>query len=209
MAAVISPQEQKIIMQGVSWATYEQLLADFVDSHAAHFAFDNGTLEIMSPSPKNEKPNRTIAMLIELVAGEMEVDVENLGSTTFKREDIAKGFEPDSCFYVAHAELARRKDEIDLMVDPPPDLVIEIDITHPSLDKFPIFAAFGVPEVWRYDGMRVRFYTLIDGQYAEQTTSLIFPSLIASAVTELLEASKSMKRNLWLDRVREWARTQR
>ncbi len=95
------------------------------------------------------------------------------------------------------------------MVDPPPDLVIEIDITHPSLDKFPIFAAFGVPEVWRYDGMRVRFYTLIDGQYAEQTTSLIFPSLIAAAVTELLEASKSMKRNLWLDRVREWARTQR
>ncbi len=98
MAAIISPLEQKIIMQGVSWATYEQLLADFVDSHAAHFAFDSGTLEIMSPSPKHEKPNRTIAMLIELVAGEMEVDIENLGSTTFKREDIAKGFEPDSCF---------------------------------------------------------------------------------------------------------------
>lgn len=209
MAAIISPPEQKIIMQGVSWATYEQLLADFVDSHAAHFAFDSGTLEIMSPSPKHEKPNRTIAMLIELVAGEMEVDIENLGSTTFKREDIAKGFEPDSCFYVAHAELARRKDEIDLMIDPPPDLVIEIDITHPSLDKFPIFAAFGVPEVWRYDGVRVRFYTLIDRQYAEQTTSLIFPSLTAAAVTELLEASKSMKRNLWLGRVREWARTQR
>ena len=209
MAAIISPLEQKIIMQGVSWATYEQLLADFVDSHAAHFAFDSGTLEIMSPSPKHEKPNRTIAMLIELVAGEMEVDIENLGSTTFKREDIAKGFEPDSCFYVAHAELARRKDEIDLMIDPPPDLVIEIDITHPSLDKFPIFAAFGVPEVWRYDGVRVRFYTLIDRQYAAQTTSLIFPSLTAAAVTELLEASKSMKRNLWLGRVREWARTQR
>ncbi|MDQ3653372.1 MAG: Uma2 family endonuclease [Acidobacteriota bacterium] len=209
MAAIISPPEQKIIMQGVSWATYEQLLADFVDSHAAHFAFDSGTLEIMSPSPKHEKPNRTIAMLIELVAGEMEVDIENLGSTTFKREDIAKGFEPDSCFYVAHAELARRKDEIDLMIDPPPDLVIEIDITHPSLDKFPIFAAFGVPEVWRYDGVRVRFYTLIDRQYAAQTTSLIFPSLTAAAVTELLEASKSMKRNLWLGRVREWARTQR
>lgn len=209
MAAIISPPEQKIIMQGVSWATYEQLLADFVDSHAAHFAFDSGTLEIMSPSPKHEKPNRTIAMLIELVAGEMEVDIENLGSTTFKREDIAKGFEPDSCFYVAHAELARRKDEIDLMIDPPPDLVIEIDITHPSLDKFPIFAAFGVPEVWRYDGVRVRFYTLLDRQYAEQTTSLIFPSLTAAAVTELLEASKSMKRNLWLGRVREWARTQR
>jgi len=209
MAAIISPPEQKIIMQGVSWATYEQLLADFVDSHAAHFAFDSGTLEIMSSSPKHEKPNRTIAMLIELVAGEMEVDIENLGSTTFKREDIAKGFEPDSCFYVAHAELARRKDEIDLMIDPPPDLVIEIDITHPSLDKFPIFAAFGVPEVWRYDGVRVRFYTLIDRQYAAQTTSLIFPSLTAAAVTELLEASKSMKRNLWLGRVREWARTQR
>ncbi len=209
MAAVISPPEQKIILQGVSWATYEQLLADFADSHAAHFAYDNGTLEIMSPSTKHERLNRRLATLVEVVAEELNIELDNIGSNTFKREDYAKGFEPDTCFYIQHLDDISDKEQIDLAVDPPPDLVIEIDITHPSLDKFPIFAAFGVPEVWRFDGAQVRIYALVNGQYAEQTTSAMLPPLTAAAITELLEVSKIMTRNLWLDRVREWARTQR
>lgn len=88
---------------------------------------------------------------------ELDVDARRLGSKTFKREDLLKGFEPDSCFYIQHVEAISGKDEVDLNTDPPPDLVIEIDITSPSLPRLPIFAGVGVPEVWRYDGRQVQF----------------------------------------------------
>ena len=151
---------QRVILHGVSWETYERLLADFQDSHAAHFAYDQGALEIMVLSLKHETFNRTLATLVEIVAEEMQGDVINAGSTTFRRADLSKGFEPDTCFYIQNVERVRGKDEIDLTVDPPPDLVIEIDITSPSLNKFPIFAAMGIPEVWRYDGKTVTIFTL-------------------------------------------------
>ncbi|MHC4089359.1 MAG: Uma2 family endonuclease, partial [Planctomycetota bacterium] len=138
MATAVKPPEliaQRVILQGVSWQTYERLLADFEDSHAAHFAYDQGVLEILVPSAKHEESNRTLALLIEMLALEMEMEIRNLGSTTFKRADMLRGFEPDTCFYIQHVEQISGKDEIDLTVDPPPDLVLEIDITHPSLDK--------------------------------------------------------------------------
>ena len=98
-------------------------------------------------STKHERPNRTLALLVEILAEELNMDVQRLGSTTFTREDLDKGFEPDSCFYIQNEARVRGKEEIDLAVDPPPDLVIEIDITSPSLNKFPIYARIGVPEV--------------------------------------------------------------
>jgi len=197
---------QRVILHGVSWETYERLLADFQDSHAAHFAYDQGALEIMVLSLKHETFNRMLATLVEIVAEEMQGDVINAGSTTFRRADLSKGFEPDTCFYIQNVERVRGKDEIDLTVDPPPDLVIEIDITSPSLNKFPIFVAMGIPEVWRYDGKTVTIFTLENGEYRTQEASVVLPDLTSQVITRFLEDSQAMKRSAWVRSVREWAR---
>jgi Uma2 family endonuclease len=193
----------------VSWETYERLLADFQDSHAAHFAYDRGTLEIMVLSTKHEEPNRTIAFLVELLALEMNLNVRNLGSTTFTREDLDRGFEPDTCFYIHNAARVKGKEEIDLAVDPPPDLVIEVDITHPSLDKLPIYAAIGVPEIWRYDGQQLTIFKLEDETYRSQTESQALPGLTSSLLSQFIADSKTLDRLDWAQRIREWARQQK
>jgi Uma2 family endonuclease len=206
-----SPPEtgQRVILRGVSWATYESLLADFQDSHAAHFAYDQGVLEIMVLSAKHEEPNRAVAILIELFALERNINLRNLGSTTFTREDLDRGFEPDTCFYIRNAGRIKGKEEIDLAVDPPPDLVIEIDITHPSLDKLPIYAAVGVPEVWRYDGRQLTIFLLEDEAYRTHEESGALPGLTSHILSQFIAESKTLERLEWLRRVREWARQRR
>ena len=198
---------QHLILRGVSWETYERLLADFQDSHAAHFAYDQGVLEIMVLSAEHERPNRTIALLVEEIALEMGIDVDNVGSHTFKREDVARGFEPDTCFYIQNAERVSGKPRIDLTVDPPPDLVIEIDIAHPSLEKLPLYAAVGVPEVWRYADNVVTIY-LEGSEYQSQEASQVFPGLTGQVLSQFVEEGLSTKRTAWIRRVREWARQQ-
>src|SRR5438045_4955835 len=155
MATVLSTPNQRVVMDDISWETYEQLLADFAESSGYRLSYDGGTLEIMSPLEEHEESNRTLNLLVEAVAEEREIEIRNLGSTTFKRQDLGKGFEADSCFYIQNFERVRGKRRIDLLTDPPPDLVIEIDVTSPSLPKLPIFAQLGIPEVWRYDGQRL------------------------------------------------------
>jgi Uma2 family endonuclease len=139
----------------------------------------------------------------------MELDLVNLGSTTFRREDLRRGFEPDSCFYVQNEERVRGKVEIDSAVDPPPDLVIEVDITSPSLDRFPIYARFGVPEVWRYDGERVVVYEFRNAEYVEVANSLALPWFTSDILTRLVAQGLTMRRTAWLKEVREWTRNSR
>ncbi|MGE0820833.1 MAG: Uma2 family endonuclease [Candidatus Binatia bacterium] len=207
--APLSEPTQRLILRGVSWATYQQLLDDFKESHAAHFAYDRGVLEIMVLSTKRERPNRTLALLVEVLAEELNMDVQRLGSTTFTREDLAKGFEPDSCFYIQNESRARGKEAIDLAVDLPPDLVIEIDITSPSLNKLPIYAPIGVPEVWRYDGRQVQMFALTKEQYVSVEQSVVFPRLSGTVASDFLEQSTQLPSTTWLRRVRKWARDQK
>ena len=204
-----SDSGQCVILRGVSWETYERLLADFQDSHAAHFAYDRGVLEIMVLSSKHEEPNRTIALLVEMIALEMDINVRNLGSTTFTREDLDRGFEADTCFYVQNTARVRGKEEIDLTVDPPPDLVIEIDISHPSLDKLPIYAAVGVPEIWRYDSRQIMIFTLEDNAYHLREESAALPRLTSQILSQFVAESKTLERLEWLRRVRKWAQQQK
>jgi Uma2 family endonuclease len=197
MATPLSQSEDTVILRNISWKTYEDLLTDFRDLSAPRLAFDRGVLEIMSPSPEHEKYNRALALLVEVVAEEMGLDIENLESSTFKREYLLRGFEPDSCFYIQNADHIRDKARLDLKVDPPPDLVIEIDITSQSLDKFPIYAQIGVPEIWRYDGTSLRILVLDGEQYKECEDSASLTPLKASVI---------MKRREWLRILRDWIR---
>ena len=204
---VASPvAEQRVTLQ-VSWETYERLLAEHPDVAGPRFTYDEGTLEIMVVSASHEQPNRILARLVEEVATELGIDIGPLGSTTFKREELLKGFEPDSAFYIGRRS-ALWDTELDAAVDPPPDLVIEIDISRSSLPRFPIFAAFGVPEVWRYDGTRVSVWRLEAGRYVEAQTSMALPVVTGAVATQFLEESRTLPSTEWVRRVREWARSQ-
>jgi Uma2 family endonuclease len=207
MAAAISPPESGVILDNVSYEIYEGLLAAHPDSASPRFAYDDGRLEIMILSRRHEHPNRTLAQIVEIIAEEFVLNIARLGSMTCKRDDLLKGFEPDSCFYIQNLDAIADKEEIDFSVDPPPDLVIEIDITHPSLPKFPIFAAFGVPEVWRFDGQRVQIFKLENGRYVETDASLALPPLTGEVLTNFLADSGRMKSVAWIRRVREWAQS--
>lgn len=209
MAAILETPvhvEQRVLLYGVSWDTYERLLAEHQESNTTRFAYDRGVLEIMILSLRHEKLKQTLATLVEVFAEEIQLDNTGAGSTTFRREDLKRGFEPDACFYFAAAEDIRQKDEIDLTIDPPPELVIEIDISSPSLKKFPIFAALGVAEVWRYDGAQIGIFRLVAGEYVSVVESAALPGVSGALVNELLAASKAMKRTDWLRLVRESVR---
>src|SRR5215831_5289218 len=208
MSTILSPPEARVILHNISWSLYEQLLAAHEDKSSPHFVYDRGELEITVLSYEHEELNRLLDNCIAVIAMEWNIEYRNAGSTTFKRENLERGFESDSCFYVQHAEQIAGKKRLDLTVDPPPDLVLEIDITHPSLNKLSIFAAVGVPEVWRYDGERVRMLALAGDSYVEREQSLAFPALQSVHLAELLATSQQMPRTAWLRYVRAWAQTQ-
>jgi Uma2 family endonuclease len=208
MATVFSPAEQRVILRNISWETYERLLAERGESSSPRFTYDQGVLEIMVVSFEHEQLNRLIADLFTMIAFEMNIEFINGGSTTFKREDLRRGFEPDTCFYIQNAEHVSGKAQIDLFVDPPPDLIIEIDITHSSLDKLPIYTAVGVPEVWRYDGNVLTIFRLEHGTHIEHEESLALPGVTSIRLLHFIEESRSLKRTAWLRSVQNWAREQ-
>jgi Uma2 family endonuclease len=203
MPAVVIPTEQRVVLSDISWETYERLLQDLADSSAPRLTYDQGVLEIMSPLSEHEQYNRNLSLLVEVFAEELDIEIGNLGSTTFKREEFERGFEPDSCFYIQHESQIRNRRRIALPEDPPPDLVIEIDLTNSSIDKFPVFAQLGVPEVWRVTRGKLEILRLRRDRYAKQPSSSVLPPLTAADLAELLESSLSMKRTAWLRHLRE------
>jgi Uma2 family endonuclease len=206
METVESRAEQRVLLRNISWETYERLLDERGDSRVPRLAYDRGDLEIMSPSSEHESVAYFVALLVAVLAEEMRVNAYGVGSTTYRRGDIGRGFEPDASFYIRNEERIRGKPRIDLYVDPPPDLVIEVDITRPSLDKVPIYARLGVHEVWRYDGERMTILILEGSDYAETTESIVLPPVTSSVLTDFIEKSKTARRTAWLKEVREWAR---
>jgi Uma2 family endonuclease len=206
-ATATPPREQQIVLLGIAWQTYERLLSDDMDRSVPRFTYDRGELEILGPSPEHEIINRTLALLVELIAAELAIDVLDVGSTTFKRQELQRGFEPDSSFYIQPEARVRRREQIDLSVDPPPDLVIEIGITRSAIPKLPIFAAMGVPEVWRWDGEQVIILQLAGSAYAEVSASAALPPMTTNTLNRFLRASRSQRRTVWIRQLREWARS--
>jgi Uma2 family endonuclease len=210
MAVATLPQaEQLVVLDHVSWETYERLLAENDPGRGKRFAYDNGRLQIMVLSYRHEHPNRLLASIVEILADEWELNVSSSGSVTVKRSDLFKGFEPDSSFYIRNARAVRGKEELNFAIDPPPDLVIEIDITRDSLNKFPIFAAVGVPEVWRYHQSRVAIHLLREGAYVEAPVSEMLPPVTGDLLTTFLQAGLDEERPQWVRRLREWAHSAR
>jgi Uma2 family endonuclease len=187
----------RVLVRNVSWDTYERLLKDLENISSPRLAFDRGVLEIMSPHLEHESANRSLASIVEIALEELDLDFENAGSTTFKREAAKRGFEPDSCFYIQNVDRIRHKKKLDMEIDPPADLLIEVDLTRDSLDKSPLYAALRVPEVWRYEGT-LEIWMLRKNQYVRRQSSKAVPILNTSLVSELVEARRHLKRPAWL-----------
>src|SRR5262249_39051705 len=151
----------------VSWDDYEELLEDLSDRPDIRVAYDRGRLEIMSPLPRHDRYAAFIERLLYFVSDELDLTVEGYGCATWKRKSLRRGAEADACFYIAGAEHVMHKLDIDLETDPPPDIVVEIDITTESSSKFAIYAALEVPEIWRYDDKTMQFSELSAGAYEE------------------------------------------
>lgn len=172
-----SPPEQRVHLTHVSWATYASLLADQTDISVPRMAYNQGALEIVAPSFEHERINRAMASLIDIVCDERAIEFVAAGSMTYKREDIERGFEPDSSYYLQNAARVFSIKRIDESTDPPPDLVIEIDMSSTSMNKLPIYAAMGVPEIWRYENGHITIFRLdADGYRATPDSHALPPS---------------------------------
>ena len=162
----------------------------------------------MSPGSMHEGPKSLLGRMVEALTEELDIPLKALGSTTLRRRDVARGAEADESFYLANAaRLAAMTTELDLNVLPPPDLVIEVVVTAPLLDKLAIYAGLGVPEVWRHDGGRLIVLLLDpDGRYAESPTSLAFPFLPMAAFAERAHNQDRTNDTRWARSFRAWVR---
>ncbi|MDB9440933.1 Uma2 family endonuclease [Sphaerospermopsis kisseleviana CS-549] len=201
-----TPAEQRTVLYDVSWDTFESLLKDTGENRGSRFAYDCGTLEIMTPLFEHENPKIQFDRLIFALAEVLDTELISAGSTTLKRKINKKGIEPDTCYYIQNEPAIRGKETLNLEIDPPPDLAIEIDITSSSVNKFNIYAALGVAELWRYDGDVLKFYQLLEGEYIEINFSVAFPVISVSDMTRFIQQSKNMGEIALLKSFRAWVR---
>ncbi|MBD1217089.1 MAG: Uma2 family endonuclease [Aphanizomenon sp.] len=199
----------RVMLYNISWQQFENLLQDLGENRAARVAYDDGNLEIMTPLPEHEQYKEVISDAVKDIAEELDLDYESLGSTTWKRERKMAGIEADNCFYFQNEPLVRGRLDLDLQKDPPPDLALEIDITNKSLNRFPIYARLGVPEIWCYDAGELTIYLLQDGEYLESEKSLVFPRLEIRDLPKLIDQNRVNGRRAIRKAVREWVRSKK
>jgi Uma2 family endonuclease len=192
--------EQRVVLHDLNWQAFESFLLALGDHRSARLAYDRGVLEIMGPLRRHESAKCLIGRLIETWVAERGINVASMGSLTLKREDLSRAVEPDECYYIQNELIIRARADIDLSQDPPPDLVLEIDITSPSLLRLLIYEALGVTEVWRYDGRELHPYSLQSGIYLSQKQSQVLPLFPISLVPGLLEEAKTLGETAMLRR---------
>ncbi|MBD2293586.1 Uma2 family endonuclease [Anabaena sphaerica FACHB-251] len=201
------PPGQRVLLQNVTWTELEAILEELGEHRAARIAYDRGMLEIMAPLPEHEDDKEIISDLVKALLEELDIEFRCLGSTTFKNQFMNQGIEPDQCFYIKNEALIRGKKRLDLTIDPPPDLALEIDITsrtHPH-----IYQALQVPELWRFENGKLQINVLVDGNYIESQSSLNLPSLpLIDVIHQYLEKSKTAGRNATIKSFRNWVREQ-
>lgn len=210
MATTLKPHivdDERYVLHDVSWETYVQLLKNYDDRSVPRLNYDRGDLEIMSPSLPHEAASDILRFLVNVICEERKLDVIALGSVTHKRADLLKGVQPDGCFYIQNVNALRGIEDLDLMVHPPADLVIEVDLSRSSIARLPIYAALGVPEVWQYEEGVVTFWSLQDELYHVVPESFALPRITSEAVTSFVKDSFTMKRPEWLRAVRDWIRS--
>lgn len=181
----LASAETRTVLENVRWETFLEL-ADSRSGSVPRMTFDQGMLELMTPRRQHEAIGCLIGRIVETYSEARGIEILSCASTTFKRPDLDRAFEPDESYYIAHADHIRPKDEVDLQIDPPPDLVIEVEITSSAIAKLRLFAAMGVPEVWRHDGNRLAMLGLEGAAYGPLVSSLGLPGLTAAMINSVL-----------------------
>ena len=201
------PPGHQALIKNVSWSELEQILEELGETRSSRISYSNGNLEIMTPLPEHEYSKVLISDFVRIILEELEQEYWNLGATTFKSEKMAQAVEADECFYIQNEAIVRGEKRIDLNRMPPPDLVIEIDITNRT--RFNNYQLLGVPELWRYDGTNLEINRLQSGTYILSDESLQFPQLaIKEIIPQYLEASKNEGKLTILKQFRRWVREQ-
>ena len=196
---------QRIQLQDVTWNEFEAILDELGDKRPCRIAYSGGILEIRMPLPKHEKAKVLIGDMVKILLEELDLDNECFGSSTFKRQDMAKGIEPDDCFYIENSAQMIGKDRIDLTVDPPPDLAIEVDVT--SKTGLDVYQSLGVPELWRFEDGQLRISLLQNGQYQDANSSPHFSNFpIIDGIAQFLHRSQTEGRSQTLKAFRQWVR---
>jgi Uma2 family endonuclease len=197
---------QSIVLEDIDWRNYRRLLKVFDGRPGIRLTYDRGTLEIMTTSPEHELLKRLLGRFIEALADELSIDIAGYGSMTFRRPR-KRGLEADQCYWITYEAQMRGRSQIDLRTDPPPDLVVEIDITSSSLDRMAAYAVLGVAEVWRLDAQGLTFQLLRpDHTYAEGAASRAFPFLRPTDLAGFLAQRTQISETALLREFRTWVR---
>lgn len=205
------PTSNRFMIRGIDWATYRKIADALGEHHHYRLSYDGQDLELMTKSKGHGRYGRLLSRFIDVLTEEMGLTLDSCGDMTCDREDVERAIEPDDCFYIQNEPLVRDKEKIDLAVDPPPDLGLEIDLTTDSRRRLGIYAALKVPEVWRYDGRNhaVTIHVLQpDGQYAIHERSRCLPLVGAADLTMFVQRRKNEEENALLKAFREWVRQQ-
>ncbi len=201
------PLRQRLVFDAISWREYEQIGRVFQD-RPLRITYDRGRLEIMTTSPKHEGWKHLIRKLIDVLVEEMGIEIAGFGSMTFKRHLAKRGLEPDECYWVQNEPSVRRKTEFTLDDVPPPDLVLEVEISRSLLNRMGIYAALGFPEIWRCNSRKLKVCQLVDGKYSESDTSRAFPFLRPAKLIAFLNEHPTLGETALVREFREWVRRQ-
>lgn len=198
--------EQRLTLHDVSWDAYEKILEALGEHRSAKLTYDEGVLEFMVPLEEHENPSDVIGVFIFNLAVECGLTIKSMASTTLRRKQFQKGAEPDKCFYI-HNEPKVRGKTVNLETDPPPDLVIEIDITHSDINKNALYARLGILEFWRFNGKQLKFLQLQEEQYQEIEVSPTFPWLEKQIIYDYLEQCRRVGEAQAMRNFRVWLET--
>ncbi|MFH7027100.1 MAG: Uma2 family endonuclease [Heteroscytonema crispum UTEX LB 1556] len=201
------PPGQRVLLKDVSWQEFEAILEELGEHRAARVAYDNGILEIITPLPEHEINKVFITNFVEILLEELDIEFLPLGSTTFKNQFMSQGIEPDNCFYIQNEAAVRGKYRLDLTIDSPPDLALEIDVTYRTHSS--IYEALGVAELWRFEKGTLQLNVLENGKYIESISSPTFPNFpLSQIIPEYLQQCKTMGRNKTMRAFRAWVKEQ-
>jgi len=197
---------QPAVLHGIDWDTYTRLLRAFDARHRFRLTYDRGTLEIMSPRWDHERPAYLLGRFVDVLTEELDLPCEPGRTVTLRRRRKQRGLEPDNCYWIGSADRITGKKKLDLRVDPPPDLAIEVDVTKTSVDRMSVYAALRIPEVWRLTAGKVTFHVLKAGVYHIRSKSVCFPGLSSARVTAFINQLGSVGTPVIVRQFRAWVR---
>lgn len=202
----IAPGESRVVIRGVGWQGYQTLLG-LIGDQPVRMTYDRGDVELMSPLLKHERNRSLLGRMVDVLTEELEIPTMPAGATTLNRKDLDRGLEADESFYFWDLSRVSDPNNLNLEVDPPPDLAIEIEITRSVLNRLGIYGALKVPEIWRFDGSVLRILSLqADGSYARHALSKVLPWITLEELQRFAVTEANTNQTEWLKTFRRWVR---